>query len=90
MTRYVLMVALLSMALIGCSSSDSKPGMKVSCTRGTSVQPLTSLEIRQVPAVGAAPPTAMLSYPDPLHTDQTGTLTLGVGERCTVAPATKT
>jgi hypothetical protein len=83
-------LAVLLFALSGCGSSDSKLGMKLSCSRGTSVEPLTRLEIRQVPAVGSTAPSATLTYPDPLHSDQTGTLTLGVGERCTLAPATKT
>jgi len=88
MTRYGLWLALIFL-LSGCGSSSSS-GMKVACTRGTSIQPLTRLEVRQVPAVGTTAPTAILLYPDPLHSDQTGTLTLGPGERCTVLPATST
>ena len=88
MTRCGLWLVLIGL-LSGCGSS-SPTGMKVSCTGGTSIQPLTRLELRQVPPTTTAPATATLSYPDPLHSDQTGTLTLGPGERCSVAPATQT
>jgi hypothetical protein len=63
--------------------------MKLSCTNGTSVEPLPRFEVRQVPAIGNNPPTANITYPDPLHSDQTGSLPLAPGERCTATLSTK-
>jgi hypothetical protein len=87
MFRYGWKLTLVCL-LAGCGSS-APLGMKVSCTNGTSVEPVPRFEVRQVPAVGSNAPTAMISYPDPLHPDQTGTLTLAPGERCTATLSTK-
>lgn len=75
--------------LVGCGST-SQTGMRISCTNGISVEPLAHFEVRQVPAIGPNPPSASISYPDPLHRDQTGSLTLAPGERCTATISTKT
>jgi hypothetical protein len=75
--------------LTGCGSSPPA-GMKISCSGGTSVQPLNRFQVDQVPPTPGKPPTAALTYRDPLHPDQTGTITLAPGEHCTVEPSTKT
>jgi hypothetical protein len=80
---------LFVVGLLSSCGSSTPSGMKIACSRGTSVEPLPKFEVRQVPAIGSNAPSALLSYPDPLHPDQTGTLTLAPGERCAVTPSTK-
>ena len=83
------LAACLLGGLGGCGSSDL-PGMKISCSGGSSVQPIAKLEVRQVPATAQTGASAQLIYPDPLHTTKSGTLTLAPGEHCSIAQARQT
>jgi len=87
MSRYVWLLAVGAL-LAGCGSS-APSGLKISCSNGTSVEPVPRFEVRQTPAVGSKPPGVTIQYPDPLHSDQTGTLTLAPGDRCNASFSTK-
>lgn len=87
MRRYGWLLAVAGL-VAGCGSS-APSGMKVSCTNGTSVEPISRFEVRQTPAVGSKPAGVTIQYPDPMHSDQTGALTLAPGDRCTATFSTK-
>ncbi len=81
-----LMVLGLSLAACG---SDSLPGLRVTCERGGSVQPLERMQLRVQPATATSAATAVISFRDPLNRDQTSTLKVETGDTCTIEQAKK-
>ena len=79
---------LLGGALAGCGS-DTPSGLRVVCSRGTSVEPVARVEVRAQPGSAQAPAQAVLIYQDPLNKSQTANLRVDPGDNCVVTLANK-
>lgn len=75
--------------LSGCGDGSSGPGtLTISCGDGVSVVGVERANIAAPEPGNPAAPATTVTYPDPVNTGHTGSLTLGPGQKCTIRPTT--
>ena len=76
-------VALPLFLLVGCGHSDpGPPSLSVSCDNSLMLAGAANVSVMQAPGGQGA----LLSFPDPANSGQTGTLPVTAGRACTITP----